>query len=734
MKKETLEEILVIGIFAALFIPLIGLNNLAFPFITAKAFAFRILVEILGGIWLLLAISDKKYRPRFSWLAVSVLAFIGIITIADIFGVNLHRSFWSGFERMDGLISLLHLAVYFFIAGTLLNTEKRWNGFLNTTIGVSVVLSLLGLLQLAGGMKINTDAGRLDATIGNAAYFGAYLLLHIFLVLFMLVRWKGRPRGFYIYGAIAALHTFILYFTATRSAMLGLLGGIFVATVLIAILERDNKIIRRVAISGIIGIVMLIGGFILLRDQLFIKQNPVLGRFTEISLAGAKDQARYYLWSMAIEGFKEKPILGWGQENFKLVFLKHYHPALYNDEIIFDRPHNVVFEWLIAGGLLGLLGYLSLFAAALYYIWFSKKGNWSVIEKSVLTGFLAGYFINGMFLFDNLTSYIMFFGFLSYIHSRVLPEYQEEKIRHKLVKKIEREQQERVKTFAIPVVVAVLASIYFVNAKAFFAASEYAPAVFFYASDPVKSLTQFKKALAYDSFSYEKIRQEIAVITSNMKDGLNIDSKIKRDYFDLAKAEMEKQVQEAPPDAHNFYLLGSLLYEYRELDEALKYLEKARELSPKKQVILQRIRDVYMVKKDYKKAYEITKYMYELEPAYDVARNNYALSAILVGDKETGSRLLKERYGTDTPFDQVFLQAYADAEQYDKIIEIYKKRVAEKPDDTQSRVSLSVAYIKIGDRQSAIKTLQEAIAYDPSLKAIGEKWISEIRAGKMPSN
>ena len=567
--SENLKSILIVAIFAVLFIPLIGLNNLAFPFITAKAFAFRILIEILGGIWLLLAISDKKYRPRFSWLAVSVLAFIVIITLADIFGVNLHRSFWSDFERMDGLISLLHLTVYFFIVGTLLNTEKIWNSFLNTTIGVSVVLSLLGLLQLAGGMKINTDAGRLDATIGNAAYFGAYLLLHIFLVLFMLVRWKGRPRGFYIYGGIAVLHTFILYFTATRSAMLGLLGGIFVATVLIAILERNNKIIRRIAIGGIIGIVVLIGGFILLRHQPFIKQSPVLGRFTEISLAGAKDQARYYLWSMAIEGFKEKPILGWGQENFKLVFLKHYHPALYNDEIIFDRPHNVVFEWLIAGGLLGLLGYLSLFAATLYYIWFSQKGNWSVIEKSVLTGFLAGYFINGMFLFDNLTSYTIFFGFLAYIHSRVLPEYQEEKIRYKLMRKIEREQRDRMKTFAIPVAVAVLASIYFLNAKAFFAASEYAPAVFFYASDPVKSLAQFKKALAYDSFGYEKIRQDVAVVATNIKNDLNIDNKIKQDYFDLARDEMEKQIQETPPDAHNFYLLGSLLYSYGKYNEAL---------------------------------------------------------------------------------------------------------------------------------------------------------------------
>ena len=423
--KENLKTVLFIGIFAVLLIPIISLNNLAFPFITGKAFTFRILIEILGGIWLLLAIADKKYRPRFSWLLVAVLSFISVILIADIFGINPYRSFWSDFERMDGLINLLHLILYFLIAGTVLTTKKIWNYFFNTTIGVSVLLSLLGLLQLAGMMGINTDAGRLDSTIGNAAHFGIYVLLHIFLTIFMIIRWQGNPKGRYVYGAIALLHTVILYFTATRSAMLGLLGGVFVATVLIALLERNNKILRKVAISTILGIILLIGGFILVRNQPFIQQSPILSRFAGISLAGAKDQARYYLWSMAIKGFKERPLLGWGQENFKIVFLKHYHPALYNDEIIFDRPHNVVFEWLIAGGLLGMLGYLSLFGVVIYYLWFSKKGDWSVVEKSILTGFLAGYFINGLFLFDNLTSYIIFFGFLAYIHSQTLPEYQE---------------------------------------------------------------------------------------------------------------------------------------------------------------------------------------------------------------------------------------------------------------------------------------------------------------------
>ncbi|MCI0542623.1 O-antigen ligase family protein, partial [bacterium] len=659
MKKETLSAILFIGIFAVLLIPLIGANNFVFPFITGKAFTFRILIEILGGIWLLLAISDKRYHPRFSWLLVAFLAFISVITIADVFGVNPYRSFWSNLERMDGLVNLLHLAVYFLIAGTMLTTKKIWDYFLNTTIGVSVVLSIHGLRQLVGMMEINTDAGRLDSTIGNAAHFGTYLLLHIFLTLFMLIRWEGKPKGRYVYGAIALLHTIVLFFTATRSAMLGLLGGVFITTVLIAFLERDNKNLRKIAIGAILGIVMLIGGFILVSNQPFIERSSILSRFTEISLAGAKDQARYYVWLMAIEGFKERPILGWGQENFKLVFFKHYHPALYNDETVFDKPHNVVLDWLVAGGLLGVLSYLSLFGAALYILWFSKKGGWSVVEKSILTGFLAGYFINGLFFFDNLTSYIIFFTLLAYFHSQTLPEYQEEKIRHKLQKRYEQAQENKVKKFAVPVALAVLLVIYFFNAKGMIAAANMAPAISLHASDPETSLSQFKKTLEINSFSYEKVRQELALIAIGMKDDLNIDSKIKQDYFDFTRSEMEKQARETPPDAHNYYLLGSLLHAYGEHDEALLFLEKGRELSPKKQVILLKMKDVFISQKDYEKAYEITKYTYELEPRYEIARDAYLVSALLMRENEIASKLLIEKFGTDTPFDAAILQAYA---------------------------------------------------------------------------
>ncbi len=729
MKKKMLVKILNIGSFAILFIPLIGTNGLAFPFITGKAFTFRIIIEILGGIWLILTIVDKKYRPKFSWILISILLFIGIITTADIFGINPYRSFWSDFERMDGLLNLLHFVLYFLILSTTLATEKLWNYFFNTTIGVSVTLSLLGLLQLGGIMKINTDAGRLDSTIGNAAYFGMYIILHIFLTFFMLIRWQGKRSVRYFYGMVLLLHIIILYFTATRGSMIGLIGGMLITTILIALIEKERIILRRIAIGVIFGIIIMIGGFVLVRNQPFIKQSLILNRFNVVSLEGFKNQPRYHLWLIAIKGFKERPILGWGQENYKNIFFKYYHPALYNSEIISDKPHNTVLEWLTSGGLLGLLGYLSIYLTTLYYVWFSKKSNWQLTEKSLMTGLLIGYFINGLFLFDNPASYIIFFTFLAYIYSQTVKNYEEE-TQPKLTKAYHEKQQKKINIVAIPVVLIVFLTIYFLNVKGIMAAANLSPAMFLNASDPSKNLEQFKKALENNSFGYEKIRQELAILAIDVKDSQNINTALKQNFFDLALSEIKKQTKEMPLDAHNFYLQGSLLYSYGEYEQALLFLEEARKLSPKKQVILLKIANVYIAQKNYKQAYDITKETYELEPKYDTARIAYTKSAILFRNFKKASKLLIERYGTDTIFLSEILKAYAETQQYDKIITIYKKRILEVPDDTQTRFSLSVAYLKTGDRQMAVKTLEDAIANDPNIKDTAKFLIKEIQDGK----
>ena len=97
------------GIFLVPFVSLVVANNLFFPFITGKAFVFRILVMLATGAWLILALLDEDYRPKNSWILKALIVFVAVIGLADIFGANPFKSFRSNFERMEGWVTIFHL-------------------------------------------------------------------------------------------------------------------------------------------------------------------------------------------------------------------------------------------------------------------------------------------------------------------------------------------------------------------------------------------------------------------------------------------------------------------------------------------------------------------------------------------------------------------------------------------------------------------------------------------------
>ena len=84
--NKILRGVLLGGIFLIPFIPFIVPGTFFFPFITGKNFAFRILVEILLAAWAVLAILVPAYRPKRSWIAIAIGAFLGVMAVADIFG------------------------------------------------------------------------------------------------------------------------------------------------------------------------------------------------------------------------------------------------------------------------------------------------------------------------------------------------------------------------------------------------------------------------------------------------------------------------------------------------------------------------------------------------------------------------------------------------------------------------------------------------------------------------
>lgn len=721
-----LRFVLVTGIFIVPFIPFIVANSMFFPFITGKNFFFRILVEILFATWLLLAIRNPSYRPTFSWIALSIGAFIGIIALADIFGANPLKSIWSNFERMEGLVTLIHLGAYFLVAGTVLNSQKLWTAFFHTSVGASVLMSVFGLFQFAGVITINQSDIRVDARFGNATYMAIYMVFHIFITLFLLARWRGGMFARYLYGAIILLHGFILYHTATRGAILGLIGGIVLAAILVALFEREKKWLRKIAVGVLVASALLVGGFISIKDAQFIKDSRVLSRFANIEISEGNVESRFLIWDMALQGFKERPLLGWGQENFNLVFNTYYNPALYSDEPWFDRVHNIVLDWLIAGGILGLLAYISIPLALLYYLWFGRSEKLSIIDKSLLTGLLAAYGFHNLFVFDNLVSYILFFSILAYVYSLTRPEINE---KGKWGQYLDDAWTDRV---AFPVIlIALVLTIYAVNTKPILATTTLLDALRPNQQGVEGNIQIFQEALAYDTFGTQEIREQIAQGASQVSNQ-NIDPVIKQQFFDLAKTELEKQIADASLDARHELFIGTLLDAYGRYPEAGEHYTRAHELSPDKQSIRFALGFNLLNRNENEPALELFKETVDLEPRFRDAHIFYAVALIYSNQFDAADQVLLEKFETTTLSNDRLLRAYFDSGQYNKARGLLTARLEQNPNNRDVQLQIAFTYIQEGNTGEAIRIVEEVIALHPDFKDQGESIINEIQAGRTP--
>ena len=737
--KDVLRWIVYVGIFAVPFIPLLVTDSLFFPYITGKNFTFRIIIEIVFASWILLALLDTQYRPRFSWILAFFASFIGILFLADVFSENPAKSFWSNFERMEGFVALVHLFLYFVVLSSVMQTQKLWNYFFYTTMFAASIVSIIAFRQLAGDVTINQGGLRIDATLGNATYMAVYMLFHVFIALFMLVRSQTIWTRL-LCCSLALVFMYLLVQTATRGTILGLVGGLLLAALFTALFMRGQRAVRNIAIGGLVFVVLLIGSFFVLKDTEFVAENPILSRIASISLE--QGSTRFTIWGMALEGVKDRPILGWGQESFNYVFNREYDPSLYAQEAWFDRVHNIFLDWLIATGILGFVAYFGVLFATLHYLVarpLLKKDNetFSVPERGILLGLLAGYFFHNLFVFDNIISYIFYATIIAYVHARVgveVPRISAFRIDTKTVTNV-----------VTPVVVLALGfSMYIINVPNIRAAGDIID-VFRYiqaANDQRitadgrgellnDALGEFEIALARNSFANQEIREQLVRNAQQAVGNQNISTEIRERYAMLARDEIETQAQEVPNDARIRLFASSLYRAIGDHENALRHLEAARALSPQKQALFFEEAIILIQIGETERAEELLKEAYELDTSFTTAAALYAAAATYNDNMDIVDQLLSDE-GVREAYNRnnVALQALYATKQADRVIEVLEVRLEQDPDNLQLRVSLAAAEYENGNSRRAIEIIENSMEQFPAFRTQGTSLVEGIRAGR----
>ena len=734
MNISKITRFIVLGaLFLIPVFPLIVTNSFFFPFITGKAFYFRILVEVAFLGWILLNFVDAKYRPKVSMMTIGVTLFAVVALVADLLGVNPLRSIWSNFERMEGWMMIVHLWMLFMVTSSVFGSHEKSKNLLHHWLHISTFVALI--VAIYGLVQLGQGSVRLDASLGNAAYLAVYMLFHFFIAAYLFFVARTHKIANYqilqwVYGILAVLFAFVLFETATRGTILGLIGGIMLALGLYAIFATKESKKSRI-ISGSVIVAIILVGIVFWQNRpehftknnlplnslaTLIQKNGVLNRLASISWSDTSNQARQYIWPMAIKGAMERPLFGWGQENFNYIFNANYEPKMWNQEQWFDRAHSVFLDWFVASGFVGLLAYLALYILFIIVVWRSAI---TVAEKSVLTGLIVGYAVHNVFVFDNIASYVMFFIMLAFAHALNVGR----PITFLGTKEVGVDAAEYI---VAPVVIAALvAVIYFVNVRPIQANMSLIAALRA-CSDGKPDSALFEDVFALNQYvANQEAREQLISCTGQILASQQVPGPTRQVFSQLTVKEIQAQVAATPKDARIYVLAGSMLNNVGDIQQAQGYLETAHKLTPRKQGVMFELATDYINTGKSDDAIVLLKQAYESDPTYPEAQVAYATGLIIVG-KEADARKL---FNNDPAiFDTARMgQLYISLKKYDKAIAIYTKFVEASSTDIQAKVQLAQVQFTAGMKWAAVQTLTSITKDHPELKDQVDSAIKQIQ-------
>ena len=723
MLELKLEKYIKILLYLVPFLALIFIEGFYFPFIITKTVFFRLIIQFgLSLYLLLLALNFKKYKPRFNLAFILVGVFFLVELTAAIFGLDFYKSFWSDFERMEGVVSLIFLAGYLFLLQIFLREQKDWLYYIRLILIGSVLVSLYGLAQKFSILPVfEAGIGRATSTIGNAAFLAGYLLVAIGLGVYYYFN-EARQNYKYLTLAATGLNLIVLLLTLTRGAILGVSLGLLVF-LLLNVIFLSGKVRKNSAII-LLAVILVFGTFYFFRSNFSNTKIEFINRMATISTADGSVNNRLVVWRMAVNDFKYHPWLGIGMENFEVVYNKYYTPDI--SENWFDRTHNVYLDQLMAGGVIGLSAYLSI----LFYLFFKlfKARREDYWRFSVFTGLLTAYAIHNFFVFDTLNTsflYIFIIGLVSYRTSDVQED----------VGRPQPNNQAFNYAFVILIILNILVFYKLIYLPVKINRAMYIG--YYYAvADTFRSYENFKTALSYKFGSVEG-----AVQLNKMNDVVeaqtDLSAATKAKYLALNREKLKFASANFPLDIKTKMYLGQLIInnygDIKELDQAESLLLEAKRLSPGRVEPYYLLYNLYSKKGEKEKARAILEDLVRQLPWHGGAK------IMLMGDlfKEDPARAeelfkagMKQFGFLDFGGLKKIIAYLLEGKRYAEAAPYYDALIKSEPDRYDYRLDLAKVFYLSGNMGGAIEQINIISSDSPDTLNGYEGFVSMVNAAK----
>ena len=723
--ENTLKGILLLALFIS---PLIFTSSLYFPYVSGKAYFFRLLIELALIPWVILLFKDSKYRPNLkNPLVIALLVFVVALIITAFTGVDFRHSFFSNMERSDGIIQYIHWVLYFLMAISVFKTKKDWQ----------IVLSVFILTALVNCFYAFThykEQPQLFGLLGNSSYLSGLLIFAIgFCLLFLINSFKPfikkTPVAFtFLITVLVLLFAVALILTKTRGVYLGVFLG-FSIFVILANFSFWKKSLptgqagkKMIILLNVFLLILLVFSVLIFvyKDSQFVKKFSIISRvahtFQSTSVADRLSE-----WQIAIKGFKDKPILGWGPENFDVVANKYYNYRVGLYEPWFDRPHNQALQYLAEGGIVLFVAYLFLIAMVFRSI--SKIYKKEKILASLLSAIYIAYIVQSLILFDVLPIFLGLFTLLAFIYFQSEPS-RSEKILHS--------QGKIGSSFYIGTSILIVAVFILIRTTVFIPFQGSRLIIESLKATITKdyktqNLVLDKLFLFKSPYLYADVRRATSWdFAQNV-----LDKEIKPEntqevigLYDRIMPEMENWVKYRPVDPQAYYVLGASyrigfekLGKIEDLSKAEIIFEKALALSDLRIEYIDQLGQILISENKFDELDKLMKnFVAGIDPndpyRYLSLGNSYLMQSkydLAFGEYKKAQELGQLFWNSERDYSR-YLQSAQQLKDWQKVVEMVKEYLKNRGEDADNLYNLAVAYYYLGDKQKAQEYFNKAAA------------------------
>jgi arabinofuranosyltransferase len=206
---------------------------------------------------------------------------------------------------------------------------------------------------------------------------------------------------------------------------------------------------------------------------------------------------------------------------------------------------------------------------------------------------------------------------------------------------------------------------------------------------------------------------------------------------DRAIADLREALRRDPEHIDALILLGKLLSENNQTEEAVSIWNRIRSLDPRNTSPYVYLADIVLHEGAYERAIDLLMEAYRLDPCLVIACNNLGIAYYLLGDYPQAlawlSRTLKFQPRSANTHEDIG-RVYLEMGNYKKAVTMLERAIELDPKRTSAMIGNASAHNSLGDAPKAIAQLRQAAALSPQdpevLFELGQLLESSGRAGE----